>query len=694
MLGWLSRHFAEAQAGTSWGELPIGVRVYVAGVILLGAFGLVAFFPRTSPPPVLFSVLLILSCLTSSWKVGLPISIGSRSTLSVSYAANLMALLLLGPAHAVLIALGGVWTQCTYKPKQPYPLYRTLFSCAAVVITMIATGQAYVALGGPIAQFTAEALARPLVVALATYFLVNTSLIAGAISLSTGRHVLQTWRDEFLWLAASFMAAGTVGALAAVVVERGDHWKALLLAAPVYLTYRTYDLFVGRLEDQKQHTLEMRQLHEQTVAALEQARAAERALAVEKERLTAALQEMTELEEGRKQLLEREHAARASAEEANRLRDQFLATVSHELRTPLMAIMAWADMLERGVLAEARRPHAVSTILASAKRQAELIDDLLDVSRIMSGKLRLERKSVDLASVVQEAIQVIQPAADAAGVRIAVEADPRVGPIHADAARVQQIAWNLLSNAVKFTSRGGRIDVRIRRAPDQAAELTVADTGEGIPADFLPAVFEAFRQADGSTTRVHAGLGIGLSVVKTLVQAHGGTVTAHSPGKGHGATFVVRLPLAVSHDAVDQRVAPPSRPDSGILLEGVSVLVVDDDLGTREVLTEYLTASSARVVTAMSAAEAIEVLGREHVDVMLADIGMPDEDGYSLIRRVRALNGRIGGVPAAALTAFARDGDRQQALGAGFQLHLAKPIDAHSLVAAVATLRAAPAAGG
>jgi signal transduction histidine kinase/ActR/RegA family two-component response regulator len=695
MARWLSRHFTATAAGTSWSDLPIAARVYVAAVILVGIYGLVEFFPRTYPSPAFFTVLLVLAFLTSSWKVNLPIPLASGSTLSVSYAANLMALLLLGPSHAVVIALAGVWAQCTYRPKQPYPLYRTLFSCAAVVITMIATGVAYLAVGGPVAHFPfATALAKPLVVAVTTYFLVNTGLIAGAISLSTNRHLLETWREEFMWLAASFMAAGTVGALAAVVIDRGEHWKALLLAAPVYLTYRTYELFVGRLEDQKRHTAEMQRLHEQTVAALGQAREAERALAKEKERLTAALEEMTRLEQARKQLLEREHAARASAEDANRLRDQFLATVSHELRTPLTAILAWADMLHRGVLEESRRAHAVSAIFASAQRQAELIDDLLDVSRIMSGNLRLQCTLVNLENVLEEALQVVQPAADATGVRIGVDADPSIGPIHGDGARLQQIAWNLLSNAVKFTPAGGTVDVAIRRAGENGAELVVTDTGEGIPPDFLPAVFDAFRQADGSTTRVHRGLGIGLSLVKNLAEAHGGSVSAYSAGEGRGATFIVRLPLAPAQEVVE-RIAEGS-PDTAAQqypatsLDGVAVLVVDDDLATREAVAEYLTACRAEVVTAASAAQAMEVLGRQRVDVLLADIGMPDEDGYSLIRRIRALDDETALVPAAALTAFARDEDRRQALEAGFQLHLAKPIAAHSLVAAVARLGKSP----
>jgi signal transduction histidine kinase/CheY-like chemotaxis protein len=678
------------RAGPAWSELSLAGRLYVGTVILAGTCGLVLSLPRTLQSPLLFLLLILSACLTSSWKVNLPIPVANGSTLSMSYAASLMSLLLLGPRHAVIVALAGVWTQCTYRPKQPYPLYRTLFSCAAAVMTMIATGVVYAWLGGPVVPFDSLGLARPLVGAIATYFLVNTGLVAGAIALSTGRGLIETWRHDFLWLGASFMAAGTAGALAAVVVDRGEHWMAVLLAAPIYLTYRTYQLFVGRLEDQKRHMAEMRDLHEKTVVALAQARDAERALACEKERLTTALDEMTRLEEAHKHLLEREQRARESAEEANRLKDQFLATVSHELRTPLGAILGWADMLRRGIVEERHRDRALSAIHASARRQAELIDDLLDIARIMSGKLRLSRTFVNLEAVVRDAVQVIQPAADANGIRIHVDADRSLGPISGDGARLQQIAWNLLSNAVKFTARGGTIQVGIRRAAGNSVEMVVSDTGRGIAPDFLPSVFDAFRQADGSTTRIHRGLGIGLSIVKNLVEAHGGTVTAYSAGEGRGATFVVGLPLAVSHGAgVAASFAGLASPEEGQTppsLEGISVLVVDDDGESREVFASYLNASHAGVLTASSAAQALDLLKQHRVDVLLADIGMPDEDGYSLIRKVRALDNDSALMPAAAITAFARHEDRQQALQAGFQLHVPKPVDGHSLVAAVATL--------
>jgi signal transduction histidine kinase/ActR/RegA family two-component response regulator len=682
-----------APAGAGWDALPLPGKLYVTTILLIGLGVLVALFPRNFPQPGLFIVLLGFACLTSTWKVTLSPFVANGSTLSVSYAAHLMSLLLLGPGHAVLIAVIGVWTQCKYKAKQPYPLHRTVFSLAAAAITMAATGQVYIWLAGPGPTLEPAALPKPLIGAIATYFLVNTSLVAAAIALSTNRTFLSTWRQDFLWSGASFMFAGSAGALAAVVVDRGDHWKAMLLVAPIYLTYRTYELFVGRLHDQRRHTEEIQRLHQETLQALRQTRDAEHALAGEKERLATALADMTRLEESRNQLLKREQVARASAEEANRLKDQFLAVVSHELRTPLNAILGWAHALcQPGVATNASmRDRGCRAIYESARRQAQLIEDLLDVARISSGKLRLERAVIDAKETLLSSLQVVQPSAEAKGIRVTIDTDPSVGMIYADAARLQQIVWNLLSNAVKFTPQNGAVHVGLRSGGG-TVEIAVADTGQGISPDFVASVFEPFRQADGSTTRTHSGLGLGLSIVKSLVEAHGGTVTVQSAGEGLGSTFTVRIPVALptasrrsiaveGGQAANDLARQPS-------LEGISVLTVDDDEYSRELVAAHLHGSGARVLSAASAAEAFEVLQRERVDVLLADIGMPGEDGYSFIRRVRALPAPlIASVPAAALTAFAREDDRQQALQAGFQLHLAKPVEPFSLIAAVNTLR-------
>jgi signal transduction histidine kinase/CheY-like chemotaxis protein len=626
-------------------DLSAGARLYVALVILAGTGAAVWSFPRTPPDPGLLFFLVLASCVTSAWKINLPIPLASGSTLSVSYAANMMALLLLGPRPAVFVAVAGVLTQCTFNVRLRYPIYRTVFSMAAEALTMTATGIAYQSLGGTWGPVDVPSLLKPLVGAIATYFSLNTGLVAVAIGLSTVRSVWRVWRDDFLWSAASFMVAGSAGALAAVVIQRNDQWKALVVLAPLYLTYRTYQVFVGRLENERRH----------------------------QERLAAALEET--------------QAARADAERANVLKDQFLATVSHELRTPLNAILGWADMLRLGMLPEPRRATAVEAIFNNAQRQARLIDQLLDVARIMSGKLRLECIRVDAHDLVNGAVETVHPAAEAKNIRIGVHVDPAVGAFHGDPSRLQQVLCNLLANAVKFTPEGGAVRIRVRRRGG-AGEIVVADTGAGIPREFLPSVFEPFRQADASATRVYDGLGLGLAIVKQLVEAHGGSISADSLGEGHGATFTVRLPLAPDADPPgrqpDSVPEPVNEPDS---LRGLSVLVVDDDPDSRDVVVAYLEARHATVQTAASAAAAFDLLQLQPVDVLLADVAMPGEDGYSLIRRVRALTrGPASQIPAAALTAFAREEDRVAALKAGFQMHLTKPIDPDSLVAAVASL--------
>jgi len=628
-------------SGLSWSELPRSARLYVATVIAAGTAAFAALFPHAVDRPGLFFVLLVLACLTSTWKVTLPIALSSGSTLSVSYAADLMALLLLGPRPALIIAVAGAIAQCTVHVKQRYPLYRTVFSASAEAITMTATAGVYVLIGGSFGSVAFLELAKPLVGAIATYFCVNTGLVAGAIALSTGRSIWRVWCDDFLWSGASFIVAASAGASAAVVVARGDVWVAVLMVAPVYAAYRTYELFVGRLD-----------------------------------------------------LLERERSARASAEQANRLKDQFLAIVSHELRTPLNAILGWADILSRGGLDPDRQQRAFRAIYDSGRRQAQLIDELLDVARIISGKLRLELSPVvDVRDVVGKAIEMVRPAADAKHIQLATDLRGLLGTICADSGRVQQIVWNLLTNAIKFSSDGSAVRLTVRRAPT-TVEIVVKDGGRGIAREFLPFVFEPFRQAEGATTRRLGGLGLGLSIVKHLAEAHGGSVRAESAGEGLGATFVVRLPAVAMSATPSQAAAslatrsmePEEQPLAS--LSGLSLLVVDDDDEGRAIVAEYLARQGATVLTASSAHQALEILEGERVDILLADIAMPGEDGYSLIRRVRASTvAEMATIPAAALTSFARDDDRLQALEAGFHVHLAKPVDPRQLIDTIAALR-------
>jgi signal transduction histidine kinase len=386
-------------------------------------------------------------------------------------------------------------------------------------------------------------------------------------------------------------------------------------------------------------------------------------------------------------------AARAVAEGASRMKDEFLATVSHELRTPLNSMLGWASMLRSDTLDPPTRARALETIERSARAQSRLIEDLLDLARILQGKFVLSVGPVELVRVVEAALDTVRPAAEAKGVRLQPVLDSHA-TIVGDAERLQQVAWNLLSNAIKFTPRGGRVLVSLRRAPSYV-ELSVADTGQGIGGEFLPHVFEPFRQADGSITRRAGGLGLGLSIVRSLVELHGGTVSAASDGPGEGATFVVRLPMApLRAERAPNEAAEPAPEATGRAtfecppaLAGLRVLVVDDEPDTQALLAFLLEQCRARVTAVGSAAEALARLERSRFDVLVSDVGMPGEDGLSLVRRVRELPPEQGGrIPAVALTAYARGEDRARALRAGFNMHLAKPIEPNELVLVVAAL--------
>lgn len=409
------------------------------------------------------------------------------------------------------------------------------------------------------------------------------------------------------------------------------------------------------------------------------------------ERVAREAELQAQIEE-RSRLLSSEKLARNEAERANRLKDEFLATISHELRNPLNAILGWAHMMRLGKLNDANMERAVETIYRNAKSQTQLVADLLDVSRIISGKLRLDVRTVDLISIVDAAIDSIRPAAEAKSIRLQMMLDPAAGPISGDADRLQQIVWNLLTNAVKFTPKGGRIQVKLQRV-DSHVEIVVSDSGVGISKEFLPHVFDRFRQADASTTRIHGGLGLGLSIVHQLVDLHGGTVAVQSEGEGKGATFTITLPFV---GVISQKEAEAVQPteseeilsfDGLPSLEGLKVLVVDDEADTGELIGEVLKECGSEVIITRSVAEALEALEQHRPDILISDLGMPDEDGYSLIEKVRALPSERGGdIPAAALTAYARAEDRMRVLRSGFQFHLPKPVDSAELVTVVASL--------
>jgi signal transduction histidine kinase/CheY-like chemotaxis protein len=384
--------------------------------------------------------------------------------------------------------------------------------------------------------------------------------------------------------------------------------------------------------------------------------------------------------------------ARDAAESANRAKDEFLAVISHELRTPLSPILAWTRMLRSGDLPPDRALHGLDVIERNVRSQAQLIEDLLDVSRIMSGKLRLDVRPIELAPVVEAAVEAVRPTADVKQVRLQVVLDPRAVMVAGDSERLKQVVWNLLSNAIKFTPKGGRVQV-VMQCINSHVEIAVADTGKGISREFLPVVFERFRQADSSTTRSYGGLGLGLSIVRNLVELHGGHVRAESQGEGQGATFTVELPIAVVHRPLTKERAhprlavepPPELPTHQ--LEGLRVLIVDDDEDTLETLRILLTENGAVVRTASSAFAALTEVEEWVPDLLISDIGMPEQDGYALIRKVRALDAAHGGrIPAVALTAYARVEDRLKVLSAGFQLHVAKPIEPAELIAVVGSM--------
>ncbi|HEY0477040.1 MAG TPA: ATP-binding protein [Kofleriaceae bacterium] len=399
--------------------------------------------------------------------------------------------------------------------------------------------------------------------------------------------------------------------------------------------------------------------------------------------------ERKRVDEERERMLERESALRQSAEAASRLRDEFLATVSHELRTPLAAILGWVQMLRTEDLPAEKRERALETVERNARAQAQLVEDLLDVSRILAGKLRLEVERVEVDAVVEAALETVLPAASAKEIQIRSTVGSG-GIVMGDPHRLQQVVWNLLSNAVKFTPRGGRVQIVVQ-CVESSVEIVIADTGHGIEPGLQGQIFERFRQADGSTTRSHGGLGLGLSIVREIVGMHGGSVGVASEGKGRGATFTVRFPAAVAR----HRDLTPA-PDAPMVargfvhppeLVGLDVLVVDDEADTRDMVQTLLEQCGARVRAAASAAHAFELFVDQRPDIVVSDIGMPNEDGYGLIARLRACTPAGGGnVPAVALTAYARTQDRTRALLAGFSNHVAKPVDPSELVAVVASL--------
>jgi PAS domain S-box-containing protein len=396
-------------------------------------------------------------------------------------------------------------------------------------------------------------------------------------------------------------------------------------------------------------------------------------------------------ERERAELLARERAAREEAEAASRSKDEFVAMVSHEIRSPLNAILGWVQMLRTGKFNQAETDRALETIERNATVQSQLIEDLLDISRIITGKLTLNVLSVEPAKIIESALDTIRPAADAKAIRLHAQLEPRSCVVSGDPARLQQVVWNLLSNAVKFTSEGGRVDVKLARV-NSHLEFVVSDSGMGIKPEFLPFIFDRFSQANTGIDRKYDGLGLGLAIVRQLVELHGGTVKAESPGEGQGATFTVRLPLRSvrkesGRKALGAEAEYARLPADAVKLDGLRILIVDDEPEMRQLLTAMLTLRGAEVKASGSASEALEVVRQWRPSILVSDIGMPDDDGYTLIEKLRSMeSGRNEHIPAVALTGFARSEDRLRALAAGFQMHVSKPVEAVELIMVIASL--------
>lgn len=576
-----------------------------------------------------------------------------------------LGMLMFGGAAAIwLSTLEGIAVTLMGISKKPRFI---LLNSAILATSTFFTATVVNRIFGPPADlakdFSQDFFCAILVMGFAQYF-ANTVLISIEKAPKIKESIWNTWRTYYLWTSITYFAGASAAGIIAILIARYNFYAVFATAPIILIICFTYQTYLKNIEA--------------SIAQTEAAR-------LHVEELSRYISELQRSEEARGQLLLHAERARSEAEAANRIKDEFLATLSHELRTPLTSLLGWSSVLREARRDEKVLSQGLDAIDRNARVQAQLIDDLLDVSRIVSGKLNLDVRPLDISSVVRAAINVVRPAADAKGIRLDYLAAPGLGAISADSGRLHQIIWNLLSNAVKFTPQGGEIRIRIEQERSHA-KVTVHDTGQGIDPEFLPRVFDRFRQADSSTTRSFGGLGLGLAIVRHLVELHGGTVSAESEGVGKGATFTATFPLLTDRS---EPIAQSAEWHAAEVrsLDGLRVLLVDDEPEAREILTTVIGRTGAEVKACISASDALSKLAEWRPDVILSDIAMPDEDGYSFIGKVRSLPRDKGGdIPAAALSAYARDEDRMQALAAGYQMHIAKPIGASQLVTMVAKL--------
>ena len=616
-----------------------------------------------------FIVLALLVVISSLVTVRIP-RVSGRITIADTF-IFLTMLLFGGPAAVLMSALEGVSTTLLISTKP-----RTILLNAAVLASStFVTAVVLHFLVGPPAQIITSTYSANFFVAICLMPLVqystNTVLIAVEKSWKIGASIWQTWKTYYLWTSITYFAGASAAGIAANLMATFGFYAITATVPIIVIIYFTYHTYLKNIE-----------------SSLVQAEIARQHV----EELSGYIAELKRSQEVRGQLLQGEQRARAEAEAANRIKDEFLATLSHELRTPLTSLLGWACLLRGSPLDETLRAKGIDAIERNAKVQARLIDDLLDVSRIISGKLNLQVRPLEVSSSIEAAIAVVRPAANAKAIHLVYKKDPSIGTISGDAARLQQVVWNLLSNAVKFTPEGGYIEVRVERV-NSHVRITVVDTGQGISAEFLPQVFDRFRQADSSTTRNYGGLGLGLAIVRHLVELHGGTVHAESPGEGLGATISAIFPLLAERPQPETGGQNGSqRLESSSALNGLRVLVVDDEADARQIISTMIERTGAEVKTCESAREGLQMLQQWHPDVLMSDIAMPGEDGYSFINKVRALPVDQGGhTPAAAFTAYAREEDRKRVLDAGFQMHIAKPVSSSKLAAMISYLAGRPA---
>ncbi|HEY8187463.1 MAG TPA: ATP-binding protein [Pyrinomonadaceae bacterium] len=640
-------------------------RLYMWSIVVFGSVITLLSISQLPFEQLDLRFLLLALLVTISSLVAVPIPrVSGRITIADTF-IFLTMLLYGGAAAVVMSALEGASSTLLISKK---PRTILLNSAVLAISTFLTATVVRLAFGSPLeivaAGYSANFLVAICVMALVQY-VANTTLIAVEKAYKINESVWRTWKKYYLWTSITYFAGASAAGISARLISTFGFYAVIATVPIILIIFFTYWSYLKNIE-----------------ASEAQAEVAQRHV----EELSGYVAELRRMENVRNDLLLGERRARSEAEAANRVKDEFLATLSHELRTPLTSMLGWANILRGTSVDEGMLNKGLEAIERNARLQSQLIEDLLDVSRIVAGKLHLDVRPVELSSVIEAAITVVRPAIDAKSIRLTSTYEPAIGPISGDSARLQQIVWNLLSNAVKFTPERGSIDVRLERISGHA-RLTVSDTGKGISPEFLPRVFDRFRQADSSSTRHYGGLGLGLAIVRHLVELHGGTVQAESKGAEQGASFSVTFPILA--DCLEPALTQSSEPEhAGVAeLQGLRVLIVDDEADARQIIGTMIARTGAEVKTCESAREALQTLEEWRPDVLMSDIGMPGEDGYSLINKVRSLPSERGGhTPAAAFTAYAREEDRNRALAAGYQMHVAKPVSSSQLVAMIAQL--------